>query len=166
MQLARQAPTLGSSGTWTTWHHPLSFGLDLPSSSLIKSVAVNKGDSHPLPPVDDRTAAAFWRRVHKSDGCWLWTGGKRSTSGYGVFQLHLDTPYGRAILLVAAHRLAYTLAVGPIPPGAILLHSCDTPACVRPDHLRPGTRRENSQDMISRGRRPISLQWHFRGGFP
>ena len=58
------------------------------------------------------------------------------------------------------------MAVGPIPPEAILLHSCDTPACVRPDHLRPGTRRENSQDMISRGRRPISLQGHFRGGLP
>lgn len=42
--------------------------------------------------------------------------------------------------------------VGPIPTGKILRHTCDTPACVRPDHLIPGTQAENSQDMKSRGR--------------
>lgn len=50
-----------------------------------------------------------------------------------------------------AHRVAYELEVGPIPEGLILRHTCDTPRCVNPSHLIPGTKRENAQDALERG---------------
>lgn len=51
-----------------------------------------------------------------------------------------------------AHRLSYTEAKGPIPAGLHLLHKCDTPACINPDHLRPGTPADNVADMMAKGR--------------
>ncbi len=59
--------------------------------------------------------------------CIQWTGA-RTRDGYG----HLRCRDG----WIYAHRLAYLLAYGDIPPGRILRHACDTPACVRPG---PGT---------------------------
>jgi len=90
----------------------------------------------------DRT---FFERTDRSSlfGCWEWTGG-RLAKGYGV--LH------RNKRLVLAHRRAYTLAVGPIPAGKMILHSCDNPPCVNPAHLRPGTVRDNARDAVERGR--------------
>lgn len=77
-------------------------------------------------------------------GCWLWTCG--TTSGvYGAFS-------PRRGQMFRAHRYAYECVHGPIPRGMHVLHSCDTPLCVNPDHLRVGTQRQNSADMRSRGR--------------
>lgn len=66
-------------------------------------------------------------------------------------------PYGYGILSVSntarlAHRLAYELSVGPIPAGAVVRHSCDTPACVNPEHLSVGAQRDNVADAIGRDR--------------
>jgi len=41
---------------------------------------------------------------------------------------------------------------GPIPPGMIIMHICDTPACVNPAHLRLGTQAENVKDRDQKGR--------------
>ena len=43
-------------------------------------------------------------------------------------------------------------AHGPIPDGLLVLHSCDNPSCVNPDHLRVGTQAENIQDRDAKGR--------------
>jgi hypothetical protein len=54
------------------------------------------------------------------------------------------------------HRLVYTIINGPIPDGQIILHKCDTPRCIRPDHLTCGTHAENIQDMINKGRSKLA----------
>lgn len=85
----------------------------------------------------------FWERVDKSGECWLWTG-FRDKGGYGRVGHE-----GRSVL---AHRFAYEIAVGPIPDGLDVLHSCDNPPCVNPAHLRAGTPSDNFADMVSRNR--------------
>ncbi len=76
-------------------------------------------------------------------GCWLWT---RSWNrlGYGQF-----TTKERPQL---AHRMAWTLYRGEIPAGLSVLHHCDTPACVNPDHLFIGNHQDNSDDAYRKGR--------------
>lgn len=93
----------------------------------------------------------FWSKVRKNDGdgCWLWTASRsRGPSGfphYGTFKLN-----GREHEY--AHRTSWRLERGPIPDGLKVLHKCDTPACVRPDHLFLGTQTENMRDMYNKGR--------------
>jgi hypothetical protein len=84
----------------------------------------------------------FWQKVNKTETCWLWTGAMLKT-GYGSIRVNHKAE--------RAHRVAYELSVGPIQAGRILLHSCDNPLCVNPSHLRPGDKRENTNDAIARG---------------
>jgi hypothetical protein len=53
---------------------------------------------------------------------------------------------------VLAHRAAWEVTFGPIPDGLFVCHSCDTPACVRPDHLFLGTLADNNLDMVGKMR--------------
>lgn len=76
-------------------------------------------------------------------GCWLWRDAP-NTWGYGTFN------WGGAVL--AAHRVSYEEANGPIGGGLSVLHRCDTPACVNPAHLFLGTQLDNMRDMHSKGR--------------
>lgn len=78
-----------------------------------------------------------------NSGCWLWTG-SATRRGYGHFWVN-----GKC---EKAHRASYRMFVGPIPDGHDVMHKCDTPSCVNPDHLRPGTRLENMSDMWAKGR--------------
>lgn len=82
-------------------------------------------------------------RIQRGPGCWLWTGNV-NRKGYGYIQF-----MGKSWL---AHRLLYTLSVGPIPPGLAVCHHCDNPPCVRPDHLFIGSLVENNRDMLLKGR--------------
>jgi DNA-binding transcriptional regulator YiaG len=84
----------------------------------------------------------FWSKVDKSGECWIWTAFR--SKGYGMFQLK-----GKA---EGAHRIAYTLAYGPIPEGMFVCHACDNPPCVRPDHLWLGTIQDNNRDRDQKGR--------------
>lgn len=86
----------------------------------------------------------FWTKVNKTSGCWLWTGA-RLKRGYGSFGVG-DKQTRRA------HRASWEMANGPIPQGMEVCHQCDTPLCVRPDHLFLGTHRENMIDCMNKGR--------------
>lgn len=92
--------------------------------------------------VEDR----FWAKVQKTDKCWLWTG-FLSKKGYGSIGLG-----GRGTKRVFAHRFSYELHKGAIPDGLVVMHSCDNPRCVNPDHLSVGTHKDNTQDMVVKGR--------------
>lgn len=81
-----------------------------------------------------------------NSGCWLWTASLRPGSGYGQLRV------GRTIAF--AHRIAYELFVGLIPNGLYVCHHCDVKQCVNPDHLFLGTAKDNTQDMIRKGRQP------------
>lgn len=98
-------------------------------------------------PIEDR----FWAKVHKTDTCWLWTASLRN-KGYGAFTYEVN---GKPVQ-DRAHRYSYQLHVGDIPPGLFVLHRCDTPACVNPDHLFLGTNQDNVDDMIAKGRAGVS----------
>ena len=78
------------------------------------------------------------------NGCWLWTGDK-TKYGYGRFYVE-----GRKYEY--AHRMMYRMAYGGLSDDDCVLHRCDVPACVNPAHLRKGSRRENTEDMIAKDR--------------
>ncbi|HXJ61904.1 MAG TPA: HNH endonuclease signature motif containing protein [Verrucomicrobiae bacterium] len=85
----------------------------------------------------------FWSKVEVSDDCWLWTSDRKDT-GYGQFHYLGKTS--------RAHRVAWILSYGDIPPGLNVLHTCDNPPCVRPDHLFLGTTKDNIEDKVTKGR--------------
>jgi len=104
-------------------------------------------------PIEDR----FWAKVSKANGdaCWLWTGGKyrhprTREETYGCISVGSRSDESKK--MVAAHKVAWELANGPIPSGMKVCHRCDVPACVRPDHLFLGTQRDNVQDMVNKKR--------------
>ena len=88
-------------------------------------------------------------RVTKTPTCWIWNGATLP-KGYG-------TMHGRRQTLLT-HRVAYELAFGPIPDGRMVLHRCDTPACVRPSHLFLGTAADNTLDMVLKNRHQRSCK--------
>ena len=86
----------------------------------------------------------FWSKVAKGDGCWEWMAA-RDRKGYGMFQVGVGKT-------ARAPRFAWELAHGPIPAGLHVLHRCDNPSCVRPDHLFLGTAADNNADKVAKGR--------------
>lgn len=78
-------------------------------------------------------------------GCWLWLLWC-DRDGYGK-------PGQRGNGERLAHRISWLVYRGPIPDGASVLHRCDTPSCVNPDHLFIGDQLANMRDMIGKGRR-------------
>lgn len=95
----------------------------------------------------------FWSKVARTQNeadCWLWLGATRA-GGYGSIKV------GRKLEM--AHRVSYLLAHGSIDEGLCVLHRCDNPSCVNPSHLFLGTKKDNTADRISKGRRPAKRFW-------
>lgn len=85
----------------------------------------------------------FYTDESSPDECWPWTGALNKF-GYGVFGYK-----GRSQL---AHRMTYAVKVGDIPEDRVVMHTCNNPKCVNPNHLRLGTQGENVRDMFQKGR--------------
>lgn len=96
----------------------------------------------------------FWRKVlvKDKDYCWEWQGSKASF-GHGTFW--------NGNTVDSAHRISWELHKGKIPDDMCVLHHCDNPSCVNPNHLFIGTRKDNVIDMVEKGRnRTISGESH------
>jgi hypothetical protein len=100
-----------------------------------------------LSDVDEQSR--FWSQVDRSqgdEGCWPWTGG-RNANGYGRLTFRGQN--------MSAHRAAYILELGSLPPGRYVLHRCDNRLCVNPRHLRLGSRSDLTDAIVeSKRNRP------------
>lgn len=92
---------------------------------------------------DTEITDRFSSKINKTSACWKWVASK-DPYGYGRFQIN-GKPH-------KAHRVAYEIYHGPIPDGMCVLHTCDNPSCVNPEHLWTGTNADNMADKRSKGR--------------
>jgi hypothetical protein len=93
--------------------------------------------------ITSKSIRNFWKKVVKQPGCWRWNAHK------------MKKGYGRVSVLgvkILAHRFSWMIHYGKIPNGMGVLHRCDNPECVRPDHLFIGTVMDNIRDRDRKGR--------------
>lgn len=83
-----------------------------------------------------------------NSGCWLWTG----TADKGMYGM-----FWNGKTMVRAHRFSYEMHFGTVPTGLHVLHRCDTPICVNPNHLFLGTQADNNKDRDTKGRNHAKL---------
>ena len=81
-----------------------------------------------------------------SNGCIPWVSTKTS-KGYGLLRVA-----STGSKKTGAHRIAWVLENGDLPPEVLVLHRCDNPSCVNPDHLFLGSPKENTEDMVKKNR--------------
>jgi len=86
----------------------------------------------------------FEKFFEKTDACWEWLGSKKVKMPYGMFTFRNKKKI--------AHRVSYELYKEKIPHGKLVLHNCDNPSCVNPEHLKLGTHLDNINDKRARGR--------------
>jgi hypothetical protein len=93
--------------------------------------------------VSSQVLARLLSGIRREGECWIWTRGVGS-KGYARAKIGGRMRY--------VHHVLYEVYVGPLPPGTIHRHKCDTPRCVNPAHILPGTHQDNMDDMVSRNR--------------
>lgn len=95
----------------------------------------------------DTLAKRFWEKVNilGPNECWEWTAKAKTSFGYGRMT------NGRGVHL-KSHRISWTLSYGPIPDGMCVCHKCDNPGCCNPAHLFLGSKKDNTKDMMAKGR--------------
>ena len=89
--------------------------------------------------------------------CLIWCGVSNHL-GYG----HMSVKGKHA----RVHRVAWELAYGPIPTGLFVLHICDVPPCIEPEHFRLGTSADNSEDSVRAGTHAEARKTHCKRGHP
>jgi hypothetical protein len=106
-------------------------------------------------------AERYWAKVDKAGqvhpvlgtACWMWLGNPKAAYGY---ILDSQGEYGTKGRHIRATRFAWAIAHGhteiPEGMGVVMLHKCDNTRCVNPDHLEPGTQKDNIADALSKGR--------------
>lgn len=100
-----------------------------------------------------KTEDNFNQKIQKTESCWLWLGNK-DKDGYGKFQISLGGSGNQKH--VRAHRFAFELFNNiKLEPSQYLLHKCDVPACVNPEHLTIGSQKDNVHDSMRKKRRAI-----------
>lgn len=110
--------------------------------------------------MDTKAQTRFWSHVDQSDeGCWDWKIAK-DRDGYGHFKYDGHT--------LTAHRVAYELAVGQIPEGMQVDHTCHQTGCCNPKHLRAATPKQNSENMAGAYRNNksgyLGVSYHRKAG--
>lgn len=99
---------------------------------------------------DEKLWDRYWKHTEYDDrtGCRNWIGAMSMTKGKKYGYGHLEIK-GKTIY---AHRFAWALHFGRIPPNTLVLHKCDNVRCCNPDHLFLGTHKDNTYDAIIKGR--------------
>lgn len=108
-------------------------------------------ERQPVQFISQEIYTRFWQKVNKfgpvyeplKTRCWVWIAAK-DYEGYGAFN---GKPLSKR-----SHRASWELSIGVIPEGLCVLHKCDNPSCVNPAHLRLGSNKDNTLDMIEKGR--------------
>jgi HNH endonuclease len=83
--------------------------------------------------------------IKRPNGCWD-ARCKSTSHGYIRFRGRRNA---KSIL---AHRLSFEMYRGPVPKDVFVLHTCDNPRCTNPEHLFLGSKKDNAQDCIAKGR--------------
>src|ERR1017187_1380280 len=109
--------------------------------------------TRPIPEINKDRAHLLMKKVREDhNGCWIWQGVIRGKGHRAYGNISIDAHWYKA------HRVFYTMLVGPIPAGLSVCHKCDVMACLNPAHLFLGTNADNTRDSYEKGRHRAHYQ--------
>lgn len=114
----------------------------------------------------EATVDRFWSKVDRRgpDDCWLWIGTKMKPLPCGLIYGYFGVTDYKRCVSYRPHRLSWTLCNGRIPDGMVVMHTCDKPLCMNPNHLQVGTQADNMRDRDSKDRNVVGEE-HWNSKF-